>query len=68
MVALGGVAVAAAASVLYAGLVLAGTLLPITYFFETPYETTALEVVTMFLNAATFLVVAIVAWYRGRRA
>ena len=57
----GAVAVAAAASVLYAGLVLAGTLLPITYFFETPYETSALEVVTMFLNAATFLVVAIVA-------
>jgi len=29
------------------------------YFFETPLETTALEVVTIFLNSATFLVVAI---------
>jgi len=67
----GAVAVAAAASVLYSGLVLAGTLLPITFFSEAPYETSALEVVTMFLNAATFLVVAILASNlaeRSRRA
>jgi hypothetical protein len=54
----GAVAVAASASVLYAGLVLARTLVPITYFFEAPYETSALEVTTMCLNAATLLVIA----------
>src|SRR5204862_729257 len=35
------------------------TVFPMAYFFETPLETTALEVVTIFLNSATFLVVAI---------
>ena len=32
-----------------------------TAFFEPPHETTALEVLTIFLNAGTFLIVAIVA-------
>lgn len=54
-------AIAAAASVLYIGLVFARTVFPMTYFFEAPHETTALEVLTMFLNSGTFLVVAIVA-------
>jgi len=57
----GALAVAAFASFLYSLLVLGRTIFPIAYFFETPRETSALEVVTMFLNAATFLVVAIVA-------
>ena len=34
---------------------------PLTAFFEAPKESTALEIVTIFLNAGTFLVVAIVA-------
>jgi two-component system sensor histidine kinase PilS (NtrC family) len=57
----GALAVAASASVLYSLIVLGRTILPIAYFLETPHETSALEMVTMFLNAATFLVVAIVA-------
>jgi two-component system sensor histidine kinase PilS (NtrC family) len=56
----GGLTIAAAASLLYTGLVLGRTILPIT-FFEAPEESTALEVITIFLNAGTFLVVAIVA-------
>ena len=48
-------------SVLYTGLVFGRTVLPLTAFFETPKESTALEIVTIFLNAGTFLVVAIVA-------
>src|SRR5262249_22235819 len=54
-------AMAAAGSLLYTGLVFARTVFPLTAFFEPPHETTALEVLTMFLNAATFLTVAIVA-------
>jgi two-component system sensor histidine kinase PilS (NtrC family) len=57
----GGLAVAGAASVLYVGLVFGRTVFPMTAFFEPPAETTALEVLTMFLNAGTFLIVAIVA-------
>ena len=57
----GTLAIAAAASLLYSGLVFGRTIFPLAYFFETPGETSALEVVTIFLNAATFLVVAIVA-------
>jgi two-component system sensor histidine kinase PilS (NtrC family) len=55
----GALGVAAFASLLYSGLVFGRTVFPIAYFFETPVETTALEVVTIFLNSATFLVVAI---------
>src|SRR5438874_2123845 len=56
----GGLTIAAAASVLYTGLVFGRTVLPLT-LFEAPQETTALELITMFANAGTFLVVAIVA-------
>jgi two-component system, NtrC family, sensor histidine kinase PilS len=57
----GGLAIAGAAALLYSGLVLGRTVFPIAYFFEAPQDTTALDVVTMFMNAATFLTVAIVA-------
>ena len=57
----GGLTIAAAASVLYAGLVVGRTVVPIASAFEAPQETTALEMLTMFANAGTFLVVAIVA-------
>ena len=57
----GALAIAAFASLLYSGLVFGRTVFPMAYFFEAPQETSALEVVTMFLNSATFLVVAIVA-------
>jgi two-component system sensor histidine kinase PilS (NtrC family) len=57
----GGLAIAAGCSALYTGLVLGRTIFPLTAFFEAPKETTALEVLTMFLNAGTFLIVAIVA-------
>ena len=57
----GGIAIAAAASVLYTSVVFARTVFPVAALFEPPEETTALEVLTMFLNAGTFLVVAIVA-------
>src|SRR5438067_12167672 len=56
----GGLTIAAAASVLYTGLVFGRTVLPLT-LFEAPQETTALEIITMFANAGTFLVVAILA-------
>jgi len=55
----GAVAVAGCASLLYAGLVFGHTILPIAYF-EAPDEANALEIVTIFLNSATFLVIAIV--------
>ena len=57
----GGLAIAAAASMLYTGIVLGRTVLPMSVFFDTPEETTALELLTMFLNSGTFLIVAIVA-------
>jgi two-component system sensor histidine kinase PilS (NtrC family) len=57
----GALAMAAAGSLLYTALVFARTIFPVTAFFEPPHETTALEVLTIFLNAGTFLVVAIVA-------
>jgi two-component system, NtrC family, sensor histidine kinase PilS len=57
----GGLAVAAVASGLYAALVFGRTIFPMTALFEPPAETTALEVLTMFLNTGTFLTVAIVA-------
>lgn len=53
--------IAACGSLLYTGLVFVRTVYPLTALFEPPEETTALEVLTMFLNAGTFLVVAIVA-------
>jgi len=56
-----GLAIAGASSLLYAGIVLGRTVLPLNVFFEAPSETTAFELLTMFLNAATFLIVAIVA-------
>jgi two-component system sensor histidine kinase PilS (NtrC family) len=57
----GGLLLAGVASVLYIGLVFGRTVFPMTSFFEPPLETSALEVLTMFLNTGTFLVVAIVA-------
>ena len=57
----GGLTIAAASSALYTGLVFGRTIFPMTAFFEAPAESTALEVVTIFMNAGTFLVVAIVA-------
>src|SRR5262249_26737991 len=62
-----GLAIAAISSVLYTGIVTVRTVLPLTVFFDAPQETTALELVTMFLNAATLLVVAIVAGGLGER-
>jgi len=62
-----GLAIAAISSVLYTGVVVARTVLPLTLFLDSPQETTALELVTMFLNAATLLVVAIVAGGLGER-
>jgi len=62
-----GLAIAAMSSVLYTGIVIARSVLPLAAFFDTPQETTALELVTMFLNAATLLVVAIVAGGLGER-
>ena len=56
----GGLTIAAAGSVLYTGLVFGRTVFPLT-MFEAPKESTALEIITMFLNAGTFLIVAIVA-------
>jgi two-component system sensor histidine kinase PilS (NtrC family) len=57
----GGLTVAALGSVLYTSLVFGRTVFPLTTLFEVPEETTALEIMTMFANAGTFLVVAIVA-------
>jgi two-component system sensor histidine kinase PilS (NtrC family) len=57
----GALAIAGVATALYSGLVFGRTVLPIAFLFETPGETTALEVITIFLNGGTFLIVAIVA-------
>jgi two-component system, NtrC family, sensor histidine kinase PilS len=57
----GGLTIAAASSALYTGLVFGRTVFPMTAFFEAPKESTALEIITIFMNAGTFLVVAIVA-------
>src|SRR2546422_1865730 len=62
-----GLAIAAVSSLLYTGIVVSRTVLPLSVFFEAPQETTALELVTMFLNAATLLAVAIVAGGIGER-
>jgi two-component system, NtrC family, sensor histidine kinase PilS len=58
---IGSLAVAAAASALYTGIVFAQTVLPVTMLFEPLHETTAVELLTMFLNSGTLLIVAIVA-------
>jgi two-component system sensor histidine kinase PilS (NtrC family) len=57
----GGLAMAAVASVLYTGIVLGRTVFPTSVFFDMPEETTALELLTMFMNSGTLLIVAIVA-------
>jgi two-component system sensor histidine kinase PilS (NtrC family) len=62
----GALAMAAVGSLLYTGLVFVRTIVPYT-LFESAHETTALEVLTMFLNAATFLTVAIVAGGLGEQ-
>jgi two-component system, NtrC family, sensor histidine kinase PilS len=62
-----GLAIAAVSIMLYTGIVVARTVLPLIQFFDAPQETTALEVVTMFLNAATLLVVAILAGGLGEQ-
>jgi two-component system, NtrC family, sensor histidine kinase PilS len=62
-----GLGIAAVSIVLYTGIVVARTVLPLIQFFDAPQETTALEVVTMFLNAATLLVVAILAGGLGEQ-
>jgi two-component system sensor histidine kinase PilS (NtrC family) len=62
-----GLAIAAVSIVLYTGIVVVRTVLPLIQSFDAPQETTALEVVTMFLNAATLLVVAILAGGLGEQ-
>jgi two-component system sensor histidine kinase PilS (NtrC family) len=57
----GGLAIAAVSSGLYTALVFGRTVFPLTAFLEAPKESTALEIITIFMNAGTFLVVAIVA-------
>src|SRR5262245_57845112 len=56
----GAVTVAGVASVLYIGIVLAKTILPLFDVIE-PTETTALEVLTVFTNVGVLMVIAIVA-------
>jgi two-component system sensor histidine kinase PilS (NtrC family) len=53
--------VAGAASLLYAGVVLGNTVFPLSDILEPMNESTGLEVLSMFLNTATFLVVGILA-------
>jgi two-component system sensor histidine kinase PilS (NtrC family) len=58
----GGLTIAAVSSTLYTALVFGRTIFPMTAFLEAPSEDgTALEIITIFMNAGTFLVVAIVA-------
>ena len=57
----GALTVAGGASLLYAAIVLGSTVFPLSNVVEPVSETTGLEVLTMFLNPATFLVVAILA-------
>ncbi|HET6369502.1 MAG TPA: PAS domain S-box protein, partial [Pseudomonadales bacterium] len=63
---LGGLVVAGLASLLYVGLVLGRTILPLANLLE-PGETTALEVLSVFLNAGVLLVSAIVAGSMAER-
>jgi two-component system sensor histidine kinase PilS (NtrC family) len=57
----GALAVAGLAALLYAGLVVGATLLPLAAVLDAPPESSALGVLSVFLNAATLLVVALVA-------
>ena len=57
----GALAIAGVSSALYTALVFGRTVFPLAAFVDVPGETTALEVLTMFMNAGTFLIVAIVA-------
>jgi len=56
-----GFVIAALSSALYTGLVFFRTVVPVTYFWEPVGEGVALEVLAMFVNTGTLLVVAIVA-------
>jgi two-component system sensor histidine kinase PilS (NtrC family) len=60
----GGLVIGALSSLLYTGLVLSRTAFPLLL---EPTETTALEVMTIFLNTAAFLVVGILAGSLGER-
>ncbi len=60
----GGLVIGALSSLLYTGLVLSRTAFPL--LFE-PTETTALEVMTIFLNTAAFLAVGVLAGSLGER-
>ena len=57
----GSLAIAGVASTLYVAVVFARTVFPLAMLFEPVQETTALELLTMFLNSGTLLIVAIVA-------
>ncbi len=60
----GGLAIAALSSLLYTALVLSRTAFPL---LVEPTETTALEVMTIFLNTAAFLIVGVLAGSLGER-
>ncbi|MGH7355003.1 MAG: two-component system sensor histidine kinase NtrB [Candidatus Rokuibacteriota bacterium] len=57
----GALVLAGVSSALYTALVFGRTVFPLAAFLDVPGEATALEVLTMFMNAGTLLVVAIVA-------
>jgi two-component system sensor histidine kinase PilS (NtrC family) len=57
----GGIVMGGVCTVLYTGLVLGRSVLPLDALMENPGATTALEILTMFINAGTFMTVAIVA-------
>lgn len=57
----GGLAIAAASSVLYSALILGHTVAPMAALLEAPQESMALAILTICLNGGTFVVVAIVA-------
>lgn len=57
----GGIAIAGLSSALYIGLVLGRTIVPLLDEWFEPTETTALEVLTVFVNAAVLMGAAIVA-------
>lgn len=57
----GALLIAGASSLLYTAVVVGRTIFPFSSIIDAPTETTALAVMTMFLNTGTFLVVAITA-------
>jgi two-component system sensor histidine kinase PilS (NtrC family) len=57
----GALVIAGASSLLYVAIVLGGTVFPVSRGLAPVTETTALSVLTMFMNTGTFLVVAITA-------